>query len=66
MTVNAVAPSLVDTEMGKPLIEAGVATRIPVGRGGIGEEIAQAVILLVSNGYMTGQTIAVNGGALFS
>jgi len=52
--------------MGKPLIEAGVATRIPVGRGGIGEEIAQAVILLVSNGYMTGQTIAVNGGALFS
>jgi 3-oxoacyl-[acyl-carrier protein] reductase len=66
VTVNAVAPGLVDTEMGKPLVEAGVAARIPVGRAAMGEEIAQAVVLLVSNAYMTGQTIAVNGGALFS
>ena len=66
VTVNAVAPGLVDTEMGKPLIDAGVANRIPVGRPGTGEEIAQAVLLLVGNGYMTGQTIAVNGGSLFS
>jgi 3-oxoacyl-[acyl-carrier protein] reductase len=66
VTVNAVAPGLVDTEMGKPLIEAGVPARIPVGRVGTGQEIAQAVILLVCNGYMTGQTIAVNGGSLFS
>ena len=66
VTVNTVAPGLIDTEMGKPLIEAGFATRIPVGRAGIGEEIAQAILLLVSNGYMTGQTIGVNGGVLFS
>ncbi|HEY3148717.1 MAG TPA: 3-oxoacyl-ACP reductase family protein [Dongiaceae bacterium] len=66
VTVNTVAPGLVDTEMGKPLIEAGVTARIPVGRAGTGDEIAQAVILLVSNSYITGQTIAVNGGALFS
>jgi 3-oxoacyl-[acyl-carrier protein] reductase len=66
VTVNAVAPGLVDTEMGKPLMEAGVAARIPVGRAGTGDEIAQAVMLLVGNGYVTGQTIAVNGGALFS
>jgi len=66
VTVNAVAPGLVDTEMGKLLIEAGVPARIPVGRAGKGDEIAQAVKLLVVNGYMTGQTIAVNGGALFS
>ena len=33
---------------------------------GLGHEIAQAVVLLVGNGYMTGQTIAVNGGALSS
>lgn len=66
VTVNSVAPGLIDTEMGKPLIDAGVPTRIPVGRAGTGEEIAQAVILLVSNGYMTGQTVAVNGGSLFS
>ena len=51
--------------MGKPLIAAGVVTRIPVGRAGIGDEIAQAVLLLAGNGYMTGQTIGVNGGSLF-
>jgi 3-oxoacyl-[acyl-carrier protein] reductase len=66
VTVNSVAPGLVDTDMGKPLMEAGVATRIPVGRAGTADEIAQAVIFLVGNGYVTGQTIAVNGGSLFS
>jgi 3-oxoacyl-[acyl-carrier protein] reductase len=66
VTVNAVAPGLIDTDMGTPLIEAGVAARIPMGRAGAGAEIAMAILLLVSNGYMTGQTIAVNGGALFS
>ena len=66
VTANAVAPGLIDTDMGKPLIEAGIPARIPVGRAGTGEEIAQAVLLLVSNGYMTGQTVAVNGGSLFS
>jgi peptidoglycan/LPS O-acetylase OafA/YrhL len=47
-------------------VEETVAARIPVGRPGTGEEIAQAVLLLVGNAYMTGQTIAVNGGSLFS
>ena len=65
VTVNAVAPGLVDTDMGQPLIEAGVAGRIPVGRPGTGDEVAQAVVMLVANGYMTGQTIAINGGSLF-
>jgi 3-oxoacyl-[acyl-carrier protein] reductase len=32
----------------------------------LADEIAQAVLMVVHNGYMTGQTIAVNGGALFS
>lgn len=66
VTVNAVAPGLIDTEMGKPLVEAGVVARIPVGRIGTGDEIAQAVMLLVNNAYITGQTFAVNGGGLFS
>ena len=66
VTVNAVAPGLVDTDMGKPLIEAGVTARIPLGRPGTGEEIAQAVMLLVADAYITGQTLAVNGGSLFS
>jgi NAD(P)-dependent dehydrogenase (short-subunit alcohol dehydrogenase family) len=54
--VSAVAPGLIDTEMGQPLIEAGGGARIPVGRVGTGEEVAQAVMLLVSDAYMTGQT----------
>ena len=62
---KAIAPGLIDTEMGKPLLEAGVAERIPVGRAGTGDEIAQAVLLLVRNDFMTGQTVAVNGGSLF-
>jgi 3-oxoacyl-[acyl-carrier protein] reductase len=65
VTVNAVAPGLIDTEMGRPLIEAGVVARIPVGRSGTGKEIAQAVMLLVGDGFITGQTLAVNGGGLF-
>jgi 3-oxoacyl-[acyl-carrier protein] reductase len=36
------------------------------GRVGTGDEIAQAILLLVGNAYMTGQTIGVNGGVLFS
>jgi 3-oxoacyl-[acyl-carrier protein] reductase len=66
ITVNAVAPGLVDTEMAQPLIQAGIAARIPVGRIGTGEDIAQAVMLLVNNTYITGQTLAINGGGLFS
>ena len=65
VTVNAIAPGLIDTEMGKPLIEAGFVARIPVGRFGTGDEIAEAALLLVRNGFITGQTIAVNGGGLF-
>jgi len=66
VTVNAVAPGLIDTEMGKPLIAAGVPARIPLGRVGTGDEVAQAIMLLVGDAYITGQTLAVNGGALFS
>lgn len=66
VTVNAVAPGVVDTEMGRPLIEAGVVGRIPIGRPAHGDEIAQTVLLLARNGFITGQTIGVNGGALLS
>jgi NAD(P)-dependent dehydrogenase (short-subunit alcohol dehydrogenase family) len=67
VTVNAVAPGLINTEMAKSLIEAGVAAaRIPIGRTGTGDEFAQVVMFVVANSYITGQTIAVNGGAFFS
>ncbi len=66
VTVNAIAPGLIDTEMAAPLIAAGVGARIPVGRVGAGDEIAEAVLFLVANAFTTGQTLAVNGGTLFS
>jgi 3-oxoacyl-[acyl-carrier protein] reductase len=61
VTVNAVAPSLIATEMIKPHRSANVA-RIPVGRLGTVDEIASVVLLVVGNAYMTGQTVAANGG----
>ncbi|NUS44367.1 MAG: SDR family oxidoreductase [Mycobacteriaceae bacterium] len=65
ITVNAIAPGLVDTEMAAPLKEAGVADRIPVGRIGTPDDIGRAVLLAISNGFLTGQTVAVNGGGSF-
>jgi len=65
VTVNAVAPGPIDTEMAAPLKASGVAERIPVGRMGRAEEVAEATVLIVGNGFITGQTIAVNGGVAF-
>ena len=64
ITVNAVAPSLIATEMIAPHRHAN-ASRIPVGRFGTSEEVAQAVLMVIGNDYMTGQTIQVNGGMHF-
>ena len=65
ITVNAVAPSLIETEMIPPE-RRGSAPRVPVGRLGTPEEVAQAVMLVIGNAYMTGQTIQVNGGLHFN
>ncbi|CAG9259679.1 3-oxoacyl-(acyl-carrier-protein) reductase FabG [Paraburkholderia unamae] len=65
ITVNAVAPALIDTEMVAPLKAANVVERIPVGRLGEPDEVAQAVLTVVGNAFITGQTIAVNGGVTF-
>lgn len=64
ITVNAVAPGPTDTDMGAPL-RAGVAARVPLARMGTPEEVALAVLMTVGNGFMTGQTVAVNGGVMF-
>jgi 3-oxoacyl-[acyl-carrier protein] reductase len=64
ITVNAVAPSLIDTEM-MASQRAESAERIPLGRLGTGEEVAAAVVMLAGNAYMTGQTVPVNGGLHF-
>ncbi|MCL5744283.1 MAG: SDR family oxidoreductase, partial [Acidobacteria bacterium] len=61
VTVNAIAPALVETEMvsSNPRARADL---IPVGRFGQVLEVAEAAVMLVRNGYITGQTINVNGG----
>lgn len=64
ITVNAVAPSLVATEMIAPHRQESVA-KIPLGRLGNTDEIAQAVVMVACNPYMTGQTIQANGGMHF-
>jgi len=67
ITVNAVAPGYIDTDMTKVLSEevrAKILASVPLGRMGKPEDIAAAVKFLASEeaGYITGQVIAVNGG----
>jgi 3-oxoacyl-[acyl-carrier protein] reductase len=64
ITVNAVAPSLIDTDMMNARRDQYVS-RIPLGRMGTAEEVAQAVLMVIGNEYMTGQTIQLNGGTNF-
>ena len=64
ITVNAVAPSLIDTDM-MAARRDDHAKRIPLGRMGTPEEVAQAVLLVLGNPYMTGQTVQLNGGTNF-
>lgn len=64
ITVNAVAPSLIETEM-MPAARIDAGARIPVGRLGQAEEVAQAVLMVLGNAYMTGQTVQLNGGMNF-
>jgi 3-oxoacyl-[acyl-carrier protein] reductase len=61
ITCNAIAPALIATDMVAANPNATPA-RIPVGRFGNVDEVASAAVLLASNGYITGQTINVNGG----
>ena len=64
ITVNAVAPSLIETDMVRQGL-ASAASRIPLGRFGTPEECAQIVMMLIGNEYMTGQTVALSGGMSF-
>jgi 3-oxoacyl-[acyl-carrier protein] reductase len=63
ITVNAVAPSLIETDMVTAV--ASSAARIPLGRFGKPEECALIVMMLMENEYMTGQTVALSGGLSF-
>ncbi len=65
--VNVVAPGFIDTDMTKELPEenrAAMLTQVPLGKLGDGADIANAVVFLASaaGGYITGETLHVNGG----
>ena len=65
ITVNAIAPALISTEMvtNNPKAKPEL---IPIGRFGTAEEVADAAVMLAQNGFITGQTINVNGGRYMS
>jgi 3-oxoacyl-[acyl-carrier protein] reductase len=67
ITVNAVAPGFIDTEMTSVLpddVKSGLLGQIPLGRLGQTDDIASVVLFLASDAanYMTGQTLHVDGG----
>ena len=67
ITVNCVAPGFIDTDMTRELPQAqrdALLAQIPLGRLGMPEEVAAAVVFLASleAGYITGTTVHVNGG----
>lgn len=67
VTVNAVAPGFIESDMTRELGEvvmAEVKKRIPAGRPGKPEDVAALVLFLASPaaGYITGQTLVVDGG----
>jgi 3-oxoacyl-[acyl-carrier protein] reductase len=69
VTANAVTPGYIETAMTAGLsedVKAEFTKQIPLGRMGTGEDIAAAVVFLASEeaGYITGQTLSVNGGML--
>lgn len=67
ITVNAIAPGYIDTEMVKAVNETvlkKIIENIPVGRLGRSEEIARAVVFLAADesSFITGETLSINGG----
>ncbi len=69
ITVNVIAPGFIDTDMTRVLPDdqrEAMLSQIPLGRLGEGDDIASAVLFLASpaGGYITGETLHVNGGML--
>ena len=67
ITVNAIAPGYVETQMTQALNEKAreaILSQIPAGRGGTVEDISAAVVFLASDAaqYITGQVVEINGG----
>jgi 3-oxoacyl-[acyl-carrier protein] reductase len=61
ITVNTVAPALIETDMVLDNLQV-TPDMVPLGRFGMIEEVADVIVMLAKNGYITGQTVNVNGG----
>lgn len=64
ITVNCVAPGIIDTRMNAPFDAQDLAQEVPCGRLGTPQEAAQAIYALTQNPYITGQVLGVNGGVV--
>lgn len=64
ITVNCIAPGIIDTRMNNMFDTEELKEEVPLGRLGTPEEIAQAVLFLAESPYITGQILGVNGGAI--
>lgn len=62
ITVNCVAPGIIDTRMNAQFDTDALAQEVPCGRLGTPQETAQAIYALTQNPYITGQVLGVNGG----
>jgi 3-oxoacyl-[acyl-carrier protein] reductase len=64
VTVNAIAPGFIRTDMTAELNEKELAAQVPMNRFGTAEEVAEAVAFLASKnaGYITGEVLNINGG----
>lgn len=62
ITVNCVAPGIIDTRMNDMFDKNELIDEVPIGRLGAAEEVAQTILFFAQNRYITGQILGVNGG----
>lgn len=62
ITVNCIAPGIIDTRMNEMFDKKELIEEVPLGRLGTPEEIAKAVLFLAESPYITGQVLGINGG----
>lgn len=62
ITVNCIAPGIIDTRMNEQFAKEELIDEVPMGRLGTTEDIARAVLFLAENDYITGQILGINGG----
>jgi 3-oxoacyl-[acyl-carrier protein] reductase len=65
ITANAISPGLIESDMSRALTRA-TPDRVPIGRFGVPEEVADIAVLLAQNAYITGQNVHPNGGIYYA